>query len=82
MRTFLNFALSVFLYDLITNKARKLEVAEANLMENIASSLSPSLSLSLCQLGFLSFFLFHVLSLAHSISLSLSLLNSCVDAAH
>ena len=48
----LNFAIFSFLYDLITKKARKLEVAESNLiMENTpiarARSLSPFLSLSL-----------------------------------
>ena len=37
-----------FLYDLVTNKARKLEFVESNLiMEKILSSLSLSLSLSL-----------------------------------
>ena len=81
----LNFGLSVFfLYDLVTNKARKLEVVVSNLiMEKILSSLSLSLSLSvLVGVSFL-LFLFHVLSrtLSLSLSLSLSLLNSFVDAA-
>ena len=40
--------LSFFLYDLVTNKFRKLEVVESNLiMEKIPSSLFLSLSLSL-----------------------------------
>ena len=48
-----NFAIcSFFLYDLFTNNARKLKVAESNpIMENIPISLSLSVS---CQLGFLS----------------------------
>ena len=73
-----NFALSVFvLYDLISNKARKLEVAEPNIiMENIPSSLS-SVGWSLFPSLFRSRFISHSLSL----SLSLSLLNSFVDAA-
>ena len=58
-----------FFYDLITNKARKLEFAESNLiMENIPSSLPPP-SLSLCWLGCLSFsFTFFN---SHTLSLSL-----------
>ena len=56
-----------FLYDLITNKARKLEVAESNLIMQNIPTLSPFLLF-----GF-SFFLVHVLSLAHYLSLSLAL---------
>ena len=55
-----------FLYDLITNKARKLEVADSNfIMENVPSSVYLSI------VG-VSFFvlLVHVLSLAHYLSLS------------
>ena len=65
---------SSFLYDLFTNKTRKLEVAESNpIMENIL------ISFSLCRLGFLSYsfsFTSHLSlsrSLACSLSLSLSL---------
>ena len=75
---------SLFLYDLITNKSRKLltrklenlptrklEVAEWNLiMENIPCSLSLSLSLSV-SVG-VPFFLVHVLG--HTISVSLKFL--------
>ena len=62
---------SFFLDDLVTNKFRK--VVESNMtMERFPSSLS----LSLCCLAFLSFF-----SLTFNLSLSLSLLNSFVDAA-
>ena len=70
----------LFLYYLIINKARKLEVAESNIiMEKIPLSLSVGDSFFL--------FLVHVLSLALSLSLSLplslslSFLNSFVDTA-
>ena len=72
-----------FLYELITNNARKLEVAESNLMEIIPSSLSLldgsffySLSRSrLSRAHSVSLFL------SLSLSLSLSFLNFFVDAA-
>ena len=62
-----------FLYDLFTNKAKKLEVAESNPIMKIIP-ISPSLSVRV------PFVLVHVLSLSlsHSIALSLSLY---VDAA-
>ena len=68
-----------FLYDLIINKARKLEVAESNLiMVNISSSLAPSVSWGFFpSLSRSHFFLSHTTSP----SLSLSFLNSFVDAA-
>ena len=69
---FLKFSsFSFILYDLIIMKARKLEVAESNLiMENIPGCRSLSLSLLI---WFFLLFLFHILSLSYSISLSLSL---------
>ena len=64
---------SFFLYDLVTNKFRKLKVVESNLiMEKIPSSFS----LSLCSLAFLSF----SFSLTFNLSLSLSLSLILVDA--
>ena len=69
-----NFAFfSFFLYELFTNQARKLEVAE---------SISIYLSLSLCRLGFLSFPFSFTFYLSLSLSLSLLLyLSRFVDAA-
>ena len=47
-KKFLSFAFSVFLYDLITNNAGKLEIAETNLIiENIPNSFLVSLSVGL-----------------------------------
>ena len=71
---------SFFLYDFVTNKSRKLEVVESNLiMEQIPSSLP----LLLCWLAFLffSFSITFILALSLSLSLSLSLLNPFADAA-
>ena len=71
------FHFQFFLFGLNTNKARKLEVAESNLiMEKIPNSLFISLSRSLRVLVGISVLLFrvHVLSLA--LSLPLFLLNS------
>ena len=74
-----NFAFFSFFYASLTNKARKLEVAESNpLMEKFP------ISLSLCRLFFLSYFLLTFLSLSLSLSLSLYLslsLSLFVDAA-
>ena len=60
---FFNFAFfSFFLFDLFTNKARKLEFAEAN----------PSMvNIPICQFWFFLLFLGHILSLCFSLSLSL-----------
>ena len=82
-------AFSFFLHDLITNKARKLKVAESNLiMKTIPSSLSLSLSslsfslsLSLCVCVCLLVGVFSLLFLVLSCTLSLSPLNYFVDAA-
>ena len=66
--------ISFFLFDLITNKARKLKVAESNsIVDNIPSSLS------LCRLGLLSFSFSFMFYLSQTMSLSLSIL--FVDAA-
>ena len=65
----------LFLKWLVTNKFRKLEVVESNLMEKFFSSLS----LSLCWLPFLSFSFSLTFNL--SLSLSPSLLKYFVDAA-
>ena len=59
-----------FLYDLFTNKSRKLKVVDSNLiMEQVLSSLS----FSLCLLAFLYFSFSLTFNLALSLSLSLSL---------
>ena len=61
---------SFFLYDLVNNEARKLEVVVSNLiMEKISSSIDPSL----CYLAFLSFSSSFTFYLAISLSLSLFL---------
>ena len=74
---FLEFCIFQFFLDLITIKARKLKVAELNLIlkNNFRCR---SLSTSLCCLGFLSCSLL----IMFYISLSLSFLNSFVDTAH
>ena len=60
---------SFFLYDLVTNKSRKLEVVESNL---IVEKFPSSPSLSLCWRAFLSFSFSLTFNLAFSLSLSLS----------
>ena len=80
---FLNSALSVFLYYLFTNKARKVVESNLTMEKFLALSLSHSLSLSLW-VGWRFFpSLFRSRLISHSLSLylSLSLLNSFVDAA-
>ena len=68
------------IYDLITNKARKVEVAQSNLMmKGIPHCISLSLSLSVV-VSVLLFYSF-TFSLSHTISLSLSLSYNFFDAA-
>ena len=84
----LNFALSVFLYDFISNKARKLKLQSRislwKIFLALSLSISFSLSLSLCvcvSVGWLLRFLSFSFSLTFYLAHYLSLLYSFVNAA-